>query len=92
MDEVPTELVINWDQTGINYVPLSAWTLEHEGAKRVEMIGKDDKRQLTAVFACSLSGDFLPIHMVYQGKIIKCLPKFQFPDNWGVTYTSKSLV
>ena len=88
MDEVPTELVINWDQTGLDYVPVSAWTMEQEGAKRVEMIGKDDKRQLTAVFACSMSGDFLPIQMVYQGKTIKCLPKFQFPDSWDVTYTS----
>ena len=26
--------------------------------------------------------------MVYQGKKIKYLPKFQFPDNWDVTYTS----
>ena len=43
MEEVPTELVINWDQIGINYVPVSAWTMEKEGAKRVEMIGKDVK-------------------------------------------------
>ena len=45
MDKVPTELMINWDQTGINYMPVSAWTMEQEGVKRVEMIGKDDKRQ-----------------------------------------------
>ena len=83
MDNVPTELVINWDQTGINYVSVSEWTMDQEGAKRVEMIGKDDKWQLTAVFACSMSGDFLQIQMVYEGKTIKYLPKFQFPDNWG---------
>ena len=59
-----------------------------EGAKRVEVIGKGGKRQLTALFACSISGDFLSIQMVYQGKTMKCLPKFQFPDNWDVTYTS----
>ena len=61
MDKVPRELVINWDQTGINYMPVSSWTMEQEGGKRVEMIGKDDKRQLTALFACSISGDFLSI-------------------------------
>ena len=88
MDEVPAELVINWDQTGINYVPISSWTMEQEGTKRVEVIGKDDKRQLTALFACSMSGDFLPIQLVYQGKTIKCLPKFQFPNDWDITYTS----
>lgn len=88
MDEVPQQLVINWDQTGINYVPVSSWTMEQEGSKRVELLGKDDKRQLTALFACSMSGDFLPIQLVYQGKTIKCLPKFKFPVDWDVTYTS----
>ena len=43
-----------------------------EGAKRVEVTGKDDKRQLTALLAYSMSGDFLPVQMVYQGKTIKC--------------------
>ena len=33
MDEVPAELVINWDQTGLNYVPVSQWTMEQEGTK-----------------------------------------------------------
>jgi len=56
MDEVSMELVINWDQTGINYIPVSSWTMAQEGVKRVEIAGKDDKRQLTALFACSMSG------------------------------------
>ena len=51
MDEIPPELVINFDQTGIRYVPATLWTMEKEGAKRVEIIGKDDKRQVTAVLA-----------------------------------------
>ena len=76
MDEVPSELVINWDQTGINYIPISSWTMEEEGLKRVEVADKDDKWQLTALFACSMSGDFLPIQLVYQGKIARCLPKY----------------
>ena len=49
MDEVPAELVINWDQTGLNYVLVSQWTMEQEGAKRVKIDGKDDKQQITAV-------------------------------------------
>ena len=44
MDEFPQQLVINWDQTGINYVPVSSWTMEQEGSKRVELLGKDDIR------------------------------------------------
>ena len=68
MNEIPSELVINWDQTGINYIPVSLWTMTKEGSKRVEMIGKDDKRQLIALFTCSMSGDFLPIQL---GRLIE---------------------
>ena len=28
MEEIPHDLIINWDQTGINYVPVSQWTME----------------------------------------------------------------
>ena len=55
---------------------ISSWTMEKEGVKRVEVTGKDEKRQLTALFACSMSGDFLPIQLVYQGKTMKYLLKF----------------
>ena len=75
MDEVPPELIINWDQTGLSYVAVSQWTMEEEGAKWAEIDGKDNKCQLTAVFVCSLSGDFLPFQLVvYQDKTTKCLP------------------
>ena len=33
MDEIPAELVINFDQTGLNVVPTSDWTMEVGGAE-----------------------------------------------------------
>ena len=33
MDEIPAELVINFDQTGLNIVPTSDWTVEAEELK-----------------------------------------------------------
>ena len=51
------------------------------------MVAKDDKRQMTAVFAVSLSGDFLPPQLIYEGKTTRCLPCFQFPSTWNVTFT-----
>ena len=51
MDEICEDKIVNWDQIGVNYVPLSSWTMEEEGSKRIELIGKDDKRQLTVLFA-----------------------------------------
>jgi len=68
MNEILPQLAINFDQTAINFVPTPSWTMEKEGAKRVEMMGIDNKRQMTAVFGASLSGDFLPPQLVYEGK------------------------
>lgn len=88
MDEIPPQLIINFDQTGIHYVPVSSWSMEKEGAKRVEIIGKDDKRQITAVFAATSAGDFLPVQLVYKGTTTRCLPSFQFPSDWHATYSA----
>ena len=52
-----------------------------------EMVGIEDKRQITAVFSGTMSGIFLPMQLIYQGKTPKCLPAVQFPSNWNVTFT-----
>ena len=86
IDEILTRLVINFDQTGVNYILTSAWTMEKQGAERVKIIGKDDKRQITAVLGGTMAGDFLPIQLVYQGTTSRCLPSFKFPQDWDITY------
>ena len=85
MDEIPEDLIINFDQTGLNYVPVTSWTMEEAGARRVEVVAKDDKRQLTAVFAGSLSGNFLLPQLIYEGKTERCHPQFRFPAGWHIT-------
>ena len=59
-DDIPKEMIVNFDQTGINYVPTGSWTMERQGSKRVEIVAADDKCQITAVFAGSLAGEFYP--------------------------------
>ena len=87
MMEIPGSLVIIWDQTGIQYVPVSQWTMEREGMKRIEIAGNQDKRQITAVFGVTMDGNFLPPQLVYAGKTPKCLPKVDFPEDWDITFT-----
>ena len=53
----------------------------------VAIAGITDKRQITAVFGGTLSGDFLPPQLVYQGKTKKCLPSVVFPCDWDVTFS-----
>ena len=54
MEDIPADLVLNWDQTGIHYVPVSSYTTEKEGSKRVEIVRIEDKRQITAVFSATM--------------------------------------
>ena len=91
IEEVPPCLVINWDQTEIKYVPVSNWIMAKQGAKKVEIVGVSDKRQITAVFAGTLSGTFLPPQIIYKGKTKACLPKVTFPTDWHITFSHNHL-
>ena len=33
VEEIPSELILNWDQMGIHLVPVSPWTMEQAGSK-----------------------------------------------------------
>ena len=89
IEEVPPELILNWDQTGINVVPSSGWTMEQRGATWIEVTGVDDKRQITAVLCGSLTGDFLPLKLVYGGKNDCCNPRSKLPSDWDITHAPK---
>ncbi len=89
MEDVPCELILNWDQTGIKLVPSSNWTMELSGSKRVEMLGMSDKRQITVVLCGTLLGDYLPPQVIYQGKTNRCHPRYEFPNDWNITHSPK---
>jgi hypothetical protein len=84
---IPAELVVNWDQTGINLVPTSDYTVEERSAKRVKVNGLGDKRQVTATFAATMSGEFLPMQILYGGKTERVHPKFKLPDDFDVWHS-----
>lgn len=58
MEDIPDEMIVNWDQAAIKYISLSNWTMAKEGSRQVEVVGIDDKRQITATFAASFSVTF----------------------------------
>ena len=88
MEEIPSQLIFNWDQTGINLVPYSSWTMEEKGKKRVGVIGLNDKRQITAVLCGSIDGEFFPVQLIYAGKTKRCHPSYVFPEEWNITHSS----
>ena len=87
LEDIPHELILNWDQTAINYLPISNWTIARQGSKKVKIAGVDDKRQITVALAGSLTGELLPLQLVYQGKTKQCLPKIKFPEYWLISFT-----
>ena len=83
----PPELVINWDQTGINVVPISQWTQAEKGAIRVEIAGAGDKRQITVTVVGTLSGKLLLFQILYEGKTERCLLLTQFLEGFDIWHT-----
>ena len=76
IEEIPDELVINWDQTGIKF-------LRGRWLRRDPREGVNDKRKITAVFA-----DFLPVHLVYERTASQCYPSgVNFPACWFISAT-----
>ena len=39
------------------------------------------------VFCGSMTGDFLPPQLIYEGKTDRCLPNYQFPSTWHITHS-----
>ena len=68
LEDIPHDLLIlNWDQTAIKYIQVSNWMMAKQGSKKVKIAGLDDKRQITVVLAGYLTGELLPLQLVYQG-------------------------
>ena len=86
-DEIPDNMVINWDQTACNLVPGGNWAMVKKGKEQVPIHGMDDKRQITVLLSVTKAGTLLPPQLLYGGKTTKCLPPTKFPSDWDVFYS-----
>lgn len=86
--DIPKDLVLNLDQTPLSYISPGKYTFNPKGAKTVPIKGIDDKRQITGTFTVSMTGKFLPIQLIYEGKTRRCLPKYDFPPDFNVTFSA----
>jgi hypothetical protein len=84
---VPDDLIINFNETSIFIVPSSQYSMAPIGSKQVTVIGKEDKRQITALLTVTAPGKLLPPQLIYQGKTNQCNPNYQFPDDYFVDHT-----
>ena len=88
MNDIPDELVINWDQTALPLVPTGEWTMHRAGEKMIPIAKSDDKRQITAVLAASMTGEYLAPQLIFKGKTERCHPQsVSFPKGWDIWHT-----
>ena len=59
MNNIPDELIFNWDQTRVHLVPTGEWTMHRAGEKLIPIAKSDDKRQIAAMLAALMTGEYL---------------------------------
>ena len=85
---MPEDLNLNLDQIPLSYVCSASHTLHEKGAKNVPLVGKGKKKQITGMFTVTMSGLFLAMQLIHEGKTPQCLPQgISFPDNFNLTFT-----
>lgn len=73
-------LIVNSDQTGVQYSAGALQTYAETGSKQVEVVGKDEKRAFTLMVGISMSGEVLPFQAIYAGKTSQSLPASNAPN------------
>ena len=81
--QIPSWLIINFDQTPSKYVQISSNAMAKEGTKNVPIFGIDD-RSISATFSITMENKFLPMQLIYKGKTSQSLPKIQFPNGFSL--------
>lgn len=84
---IPPELVFNVDETAINLVPASNWTMELAGSDGIPITGLDDKREITAIIGASCTCELLPPQLLYTGRTTRCHPSFNYATKWDVWHS-----
>ena len=82
---IPTELILNSDETPSKYVTVGRTTMAPSGSKRVAKAGNDDKRTITLTLTVTMSGRVLPFQIIYGGKTARSIPKVIFPKGFSLS-------
>ena len=69
----------------MSYVSPGKYTFNPKGAQTVPIKGIDDKRQITTTFTVRMTGKLRKL--IYEGKTPRCLPRFDLPADFIVTFS-----
>ena len=77
-------LLFNLYLTPLFFISQGKYTFSFKGTKNVPIKWVDDKRQITATFAVSLTGTFLQIQLIFKVKTKRTLPNFKIPSTFSL--------
>jgi hypothetical protein len=80
--------IINWDQTAVLLVQSQKYTYHHIKEKQVPVAGLEEKRQITAVVAGALSGELLPLQLIFAGQDRNAKQQKAVPTLDAVTHSA----
>ena len=63
--------------------------MAQKGFKHVAIEGSAYKSAITATFAITYDDQFLPIQLIYGGKTLQSLPRFEFPKAFSLSANEK---
>ena len=85
--KIHNDLILNSDQTPLGFTCPAKTTFMEKNAETVPIGNLDDKRQITGTFVVNLSGEFLPVQLIYTRKTDLCHPKVEFPKGFDITHS-----
>ena len=62
-------MILIFDQTPLKYAPVVSRTLCEKGTKHVSIYGGTNRQAITATIGITYTNTFLPMHLIYGGKI-----------------------
>ena len=77
--DIPSELIVNTDQTNMVYAQGTKKTWAPTGSSQVSVTGVDEKRAVTLCVSVANSGTMLPMQAVYLGETMLSTPKKTAP-------------
>ena len=76
---IHNNIIFIFDQTPLGFTAPNKATFDERGAHSVPIANVDDNRQITGTFCVNISGEFLPIQLIYTGVTDRCHSKVKFP-------------
>ena len=79
---IPPSLILNFDQTPLKFAPVASRTLSAKGSKHVAITGSSFEQTITATFGTACENKFLPMQLIFGGKMERIIPRVKFPNSF----------